>query len=103
MHDDWVAAEAKRAMREALGVRAKERGHTVTPPVARARPADAFDNSSYGAGDSGEHRESVADRRGPSGAATGTRLRPGLPGGGWRARAGLGSTLLSRHAESVVT
>ena len=42
-----------------LGVRAKERRHTVTPPVARARPADAFDNS-YGVGDSGEHRERVA-------------------------------------------
>ena len=57
---DWVAAEAKRVMREVLGVRAKERRHTVTPPVARARPADAFDNSSYGVGDSGEHRERVA-------------------------------------------
>ena len=45
---DWVAAEAKRVLREVQGVRAKERRHTVTPPVARARPADAFDNSSYG-------------------------------------------------------
>ena len=57
---DWVAAEAKRVMREVLGVRAKERRHTVTPPVAWARPADAFDNSSYSVGASGEHRERVA-------------------------------------------
>ena len=56
---DRVAAEANGVMREVLGVRAKEQRHTVTPPVARARPADAFDNS-YGVGDSGEHRERVA-------------------------------------------
>jgi hypothetical protein len=45
---DWVAAEAKRVMREVLGVRAKERRHTVTPPVAQARQADAPDNGGNG-------------------------------------------------------
>ena len=49
-----------RVMREVLGVRAKERRHTVTPPVARACPAEAFDNSNYGVGDSGEHSERAA-------------------------------------------
>ena len=48
---DWVAAEAKRVMREVLGVRAKERRHTVTPPVAQARQADALDNSDDGVSD----------------------------------------------------
>jgi hypothetical protein len=45
---DWVAAEAKRVMREVLGVRAKERRHAVTPPVAQARQADAPDNGGDG-------------------------------------------------------
>ena len=40
---DWVASEAKRVMREVLDVRAMERRHTVTPPVARAQQADERD------------------------------------------------------------
>ena len=40
---DWVASEAKRVMREVLDVRATERRHTVTPPVARAQQADERD------------------------------------------------------------
>ena len=40
---DWVASETKRVMREVLDVRAMERRHTVTPPVARAQQADESD------------------------------------------------------------
>ena len=41
--NEWVASEAKRVMREVLDVRAMERRHTVTPPVARAQQADERD------------------------------------------------------------
>ena len=37
---DWAASEAKRVMREVPDVSAKERRHTVTPPLARAQLAD---------------------------------------------------------------
>ena len=71
---DWVASEAKRVMGEVLDVRAMERRHTVTPPVARAQQADERDGDDA---DAAAYAAAGAAPAGPRQAPGGASRYPG--------------------------